>query len=101
MKYISIGAVLNEGTEHVLDVAHGGAKFRLTGEKAVFLVDQAIHVGVLYLIFRWGRLNTDISAYSVSVRVTFIVLLLILPCSILINKMMKDIFSDNVRVGRK
>ena len=34
MKYISIGAVLNEGTEHILDVAHGGAQFRLTGEKA-------------------------------------------------------------------
>ena len=34
MKYISIGAVLNEGTEHILDVTHGGAKFRLTGEKA-------------------------------------------------------------------
>ncbi len=34
MKYISIGAVLNEGTEHILDVAHGGEKFRLTGVKA-------------------------------------------------------------------
>lgn len=34
MKYISIGAVLNEGTEHILDVTHGGDKFRLTGEKA-------------------------------------------------------------------
>ena len=34
MKYISIGAILNEGTEHILDVAHGGAQFRLTGEKA-------------------------------------------------------------------
>ena len=34
MKYISIGAVLNEGTEHILDVSHGGDKFHLTGEKA-------------------------------------------------------------------
>ena len=34
MKYISIGAVLKEGTEHILDVVHGGAQFRLTGEKA-------------------------------------------------------------------
>lgn len=34
MKYISIGAVLNKGTEHVLDVTHGGMQFRLTGEKA-------------------------------------------------------------------
>lgn len=34
MKYISIGAILNEGTEHILDVTHGGHQFRLTGEKA-------------------------------------------------------------------
>ena len=34
MKYISIGAVLNAGTENILDVVHGGANFRLTGEKA-------------------------------------------------------------------
>ena len=34
MKYISIAAVLNEGTEHILDVTHGGVRFRLTGEKA-------------------------------------------------------------------
>ena len=34
MKYISIGEVLKEGTEHILDVAHGGAQFRLTGDKA-------------------------------------------------------------------
>lgn len=34
MKYISIGAVMTEGTEHILDVTHGSNKFRLTGEKA-------------------------------------------------------------------
>lgn len=34
MKYISIGAVMTEGTEHILDVTHGGNKFRLTGAKA-------------------------------------------------------------------
>ena len=34
MKYISIGAVQNKGTEHILDVTHGGVRFRLTGEKA-------------------------------------------------------------------
>lgn len=34
MKYISIGAVMTEGTEHILDITHGGNSFRLTGEKA-------------------------------------------------------------------
>lgn len=34
MKYISIGAVMVEGTEHILDVCRGKNSFRLTGESA-------------------------------------------------------------------
>ena len=34
MKYISVGAVMTEGTEHILDVCRGGNSFRLTGELA-------------------------------------------------------------------
>ena len=34
MKYISIGAVVTEGTEFILDVCRGGNSFRLTGELA-------------------------------------------------------------------
>ena len=34
MKYISIGAVMHEGSEHILDVCRGGNSFRLTGERA-------------------------------------------------------------------
>lgn len=34
MKYISIGAVMTEGTEHILTVCRGGASFRLEGELA-------------------------------------------------------------------
>lgn len=34
MKYISIGAVMTEGTEFILDVCRGGNSFRLTGELA-------------------------------------------------------------------
>lgn len=36
MKYISIGAVTVKGTEEILDVAHGGYTFRLTGQLATF-----------------------------------------------------------------
>ena len=34
MKYISIGAVMHEGSEYILDVCRGGNSFRLTGERA-------------------------------------------------------------------
>lgn len=34
MKYISIGAVMTEGTEHILDVCRGNRSYHLTGELA-------------------------------------------------------------------
>ena len=34
MKYISIGAVMTEGTEHILTVCRGNNKFTLTGDLA-------------------------------------------------------------------
>ena len=34
MKYISVGVVMTEGTEHILDVRHGDNSFHLTGELA-------------------------------------------------------------------
>lgn len=63
MKYISIGAVLNEGTEHILDVTHGGAKFRLTGEKARLWLNgrlgfaeafNPMHLNLLEQLFKMG-----------------------------------------------
>lgn len=63
MKYISIGAVLNEGTEHILDVAHGSAKFRLTGEKARLWLNgrlgfaevfNPMHLNMLEQLFKMG-----------------------------------------------
>lgn len=63
MKYISIGAVLNEGTEHILDVTHGGAQFRLTGEKARLWLNgrlgfaeavNPMHLNLLEQLFKMG-----------------------------------------------
>lgn len=63
MKYISIGAVMTEGTEHILDVAHGGNKFRLTGEKArLWLngrtgfaeVSNPMHWNILEQLYKMG-----------------------------------------------
>lgn len=63
MKYISIGAVMTEGTEHILDVTHGGNKFRLTGEKAALwlngrckfaIVAHPSHLVTLEQLFKMG-----------------------------------------------
>lgn len=63
MKYISIGAVLKEGTEHILDVVHGGAQFRLTGEKACLWLNgrlgfnevfNPMHLTMLEQLYKMG-----------------------------------------------
>ena len=63
MKYISIGAVMKEGTEHILDVTHGGAQFRLTGEKARLWLNgrlgfgevfNPLHLNMLEQLFKMG-----------------------------------------------
>jgi len=65
----------------------------------VFLADQVVHSGVLYLICRYAGFDMISSAYATPIKVAFIVLLLIAPCSILINKLMEDTFPDSVSVG--
>ena len=42
MKYISIGAVMTEGTEHILDVCRGSRSYHLTGELASRLAERQI-----------------------------------------------------------
>ena len=68
MKYISIGAVMTEGTEHILDVTHGGNKFRLTGEKAALwlngrckfaIVAHPSHLVTLEQLFKMGLVFQD------------------------------------------
>ena len=64
-----------------------------------FLGDQVVHLGVLYLICSYARLDEISSVYTTPIKVAFIVLLLIAPCSILINKLMEDTFPDSVSMG--
>ena len=63
MKYISIGAVLSGGTEHILDVTHGGDKFHLTSEKARLWLNgrlgfgevfSPLHLNLLEQLFKMG-----------------------------------------------
>ena len=65
----------------------------------VFLIDQAAHAGILYLIFRYADFNMISLTYATLLKVAFIVLLLIAPCSILINKLIEDTFPGSVAVG--
>ncbi len=65
----------------------------------IFLIDQAIHFGTLYLIYRFADFDAIPSEYATPIKVAFVVLLLVAPCSILINKLMEDIFPGSVSIG--
>lgn len=65
----------------------------------VFLIDQAVHFAILYLIFRYADFAVISSTYETFVKVAFTVLLLIAPCSVMINKLMEDTFPGSVSVG--
>lgn len=75
MKYISIGAVMTEGTEHILDVCRGSRSYHLTGELAsVWLngrfgfaaVKKPTEEQALLLLLRMGlAIQTDGSSMSV------------------------------------
>ena len=74
MKYISIGAVMAEGTEHILDVCRGSRSYHLTGELAsVWLngrfgfaaVKKPTEEQALLLLLRMGlAVQTDGSGFE-------------------------------------
>lgn len=63
-------------------------------QTVVFIVDQFIHVAILYLIYRKCTLSSFFSEYIDALKIILIILVLIAPCSILINKIFKDIYPD-------
>lgn len=63
-------------------------------QTVVFIVDQFIHVVILFFIYKKCTLNTFFNGYIDALKIVLIILVLIAPCSILINKIFKDIYPD-------
>lgn len=63
----------------------------------VFIVDQILHLTVLYLVLKYLLYEIYVSQYIVLIKIIFIVLALIKPTSIFINKLMEDVFRDNLQ----
>ena len=69
-------------------------------KSVVFIVDQVLHVGILCLISGFVTFNYSINdCYLGILKVIFICLMLIMPCSILINKLFKDIYPESDELG--
>lgn len=72
---------------------------RRNKQTVVFIVDQALHVGITCLIPRFVTFSDNIDAYYPVLKVVFICLILIMPCSIMINKLFEDIHSKTEEMG--
>ncbi len=69
-------------------------------QTVVFIVDQALHVGIICLIPQFVTFSYNIDdCYYAVLKVVFTCLMLIIPCSIMINKLFKDIYPQSNEMG--
>lgn len=67
----------------------------------VFIIDQVLHVGILFLLPKFATFDCYIAeCYYVVLKVVFTGLMLMMPCSVIIKKMFEDIYpsSDELRM---
>ena len=84
---------------HIL-VDSGSCFFKKRVKKTiVFLIDQVLHVGVIWLVLQFVNINFGMDMYYDELKVVFVVLMLIMPCSIIINKIIADIYPDTEETG--
>lgn len=69
-------------------------------QTVVFIVDQALHVGIICLLLQFVTVSYDVNdSYYAVLKVLFTGLLLIMPCSIMINKLFKDTYPQSNEMG--
>ncbi len=73
---------------------------RKNKKTVVFIVDQALHVGIICLIPQFVTFSYNIDdCYYAIFKIVFTCLMLIMPCSIMINKLFKDIYPQSNEMG--
>lgn len=103
--YFIMGAVYATAMIAVLWVTHilidtGTCYFdRKNKQTLVFLADQALHIGMICLLLRFVTFSCYIDDYYVVLKVVFVGLMLLMPCSILINKLLQDIYPESEEMG--
>ncbi len=89
---VAIGVLL---VTHIL-IDMGACYFqRKNKQTVVFVVDQALHIGILFFISRFFIFSNGIDDYYEILKIVFLCLTLIMPCSVMINKLISDIYPDS------
>lgn len=65
----------------------------------VFILDQAIHIGIICFIPRFLIFKHNLNDYYGLLKVIFVCLMLIMPSSVMISKLIKDIYPNTEDMG--
>ena len=63
-----------------------------TKQTLVFIIDQFLHISILFLIYTAVDFSSIFNKYSLIVKCVLTILLLMIPCSIFINKIFEDLY---------
>lgn len=70
--------------------------YKHSRQTIVFITDQVLHIGIICLIPIFGSFGGNIDLYYfAALKVVFSGLILIMPCSVMINKLLKDIYPQS------
>ncbi|MBE6812122.1 MAG: DUF3307 domain-containing protein [Ruminococcaceae bacterium] len=70
-----------------------------TKQTLVFIIDQFLHTSILFLIYKMVEFNSIFDKYGLIVKSVLTVLLLMIPCSIFINKIFEDLYPETKNKG--
>lgn len=67
-----------------------------TKQTLVFLLDQFLHICIIFVICKMFVFASFFSQYVNVIKVVFVTLVLMSPCSIFINKLFEDLYPETV-----
>ena len=65
----------------------------------VFLLDQFLHICIILVICKMFDFSSFFNQYVNVIKVVFVTLVLMSPCSIFINKLFEDLYPETVNNG--
>ena len=64
-----------------------------------FLLDQAMHLACIIGMAKCSAFATGLEAYDTYIKIICVALIIVIPCSILVSKLLKDLYPDTEETG--
>lgn len=74
--------------------------YKYKKQTIVFIIDQAVHVAIIGWLYKSVKINFEVLCSNfIGLKLVFAGLILVMPCSVLINKLFRDVYPDNDESG--